>query len=378
MQCKFLDHGLAVTYNHSVMPCCTWERDKNWSQSNQINTVELVNWFSKEELQTAKETLARNEWPASCKRCEIKEAQGRHDSMRYNGNFAYSEYAPGDITLEIRPGNTCNFACQTCWPEASSRVANYYAQAGLISLADLDSRRIDNFDFLLPVASRIKNVVLLGGEPFYDKACLGFIKWAQQNLTSDLIVFTNGSVLDLEFLQTYKGKLIIVFSLDAVGRPAEYIRLGTVWSDVERNYQLVKSMHSVEVRVNITSSVYNYAHLEQLIDYLILDWPSVVTFGTPIQHNLLESVIPESMRKELIESMLRIISKLMAANIESGQKANAVNAIKSLAQNLQSVPWSEPNFSSWIKQTNTMDKLKGAYATDYCGFLQRLLEYKVY
>ena len=35
------------------------------------------------------------------------------------------QYIPtDDITLEIRPGNTCNFACQTCWPEASSRVHN--------------------------------------------------------------------------------------------------------------------------------------------------------------------------------------------------------------------------------------------------------------
>ena len=98
---------------------------------------------------------------------------------------------------------------------------------------------IDDFDFLLPVAKRIKNVVLLGGEPFYDKACLKFLSWAQDNLTANLMMFTNGSVVDLDFLQSYPGRITLVFSIDAVGPAAEYVRYGIVWEEFLKNYQSV-------------------------------------------------------------------------------------------------------------------------------------------
>jgi ubiquitin C-terminal hydrolase len=49
--------------------------------------------------------------------------------MRLNGDAAYSHYAQDELVLEIRPGNTCNLACQTCWPQASSRVTDYYRKA---------------------------------------------------------------------------------------------------------------------------------------------------------------------------------------------------------------------------------------------------------
>lgn len=57
--------------------------------------------------------LENDQWPAACTVCEKIEGQNRFDSMRYNGNQAYANYADNDITLEIRPRNTCNFACQT-------------------------------------------------------------------------------------------------------------------------------------------------------------------------------------------------------------------------------------------------------------------------
>ena len=184
MQCKFLKHGLAISYDHVVKPCCEWQQDSNYPIQNHISQVDLTTWHQKNKV--FEQQLASNEWPVACGQCQHREQQNRQDSIRLNGEQAYAHYNHNDITLEIRPGNVCNFSCQTCWPEASSRVSQHHAQAGLIEIKSVNSKQIDNFDFLLPIASRIKDVVLLGGEPFYDPDCKRFLSWAQQNLHSNI------------------------------------------------------------------------------------------------------------------------------------------------------------------------------------------------
>ena len=372
MECKFIKHGIALSYDQIVKPCCAWQVSNSWSETNHYQKIHFATWHQSPQIASVRQDIESDQWPRACSRCERIEAQGRVDSMRGNGNHAYADYNHDDITLEIRPGNTCNFACQTCWPEASSRVAQYHNQAGLINIKNLDSTRMDDFDFLLPIADRIRDVVLLGGEPFYDKSCLRFLSWAQQNLRSHLMMFTNGSVIDQDFLLTYPGRLTVIFSLDAVGEPAEYIRYGTVWSEVLENYLAVKSMANIQVRVNITCSVYNYMHLEPLIELLCTDWPAVVSFGVPHQPYLTEQSIPDHMRDTVTQSLQRVIDQLARAEIPTDQRSNAVNAVNSIIRNLDSVPFDAGQNQQFREFMAQMDRVKQIRAGDYCDFLGRL------
>jgi hypothetical protein len=231
---------------------------------------------------------------------------------------------------------------------------------------------MDNFDFLLPIADRIRDVVLLGGEPFYDKSCLRFLSWAQQNLKSNIMLFTNGSVIDQDFLQKYPGRLTVIFSLDAVGSSVEYIRYGTVWADVLKNYLAVRSMSHIETRVNITCSVYNYLHLEPLIDLLCTDWPPVVTFGIPYELYLTEQSIPVSMRQDIKQSLQRVVDRLNSTDIPQDQKSNAVNAVNSIIANLDSVEFDAASKQYLVDFIAKMDRVKNVQASDYCEFLGRL------
>jgi molybdenum cofactor biosynthesis enzyme MoaA len=372
MECKFIKHGIALSYDQIVKPCCAWETSDSWRQHNHYQKIDFATWHKSPQVVSVRQTIESDQWPQACSGCKRIEAQGRVDSMRGNGNHAYADYTHDDITLEIRPGNTCNFACQTCWPEASSRVAQYHNQAGLIDIKNLDSTRMDDFDFLLPIADRIRDVVLLGGEPFYDKSCLRFLSWAQQNLRSHLMMFTNGSVIDQDFLHTYPGQLTVIFSLDAVGEPAEYIRYGTVWSEVLENYLAVKSMANIEVRVNITCSIYNYMHLEPLIELLCTDWPAVVSFGVPHQPYLTEQSIPDHLRDAVTQSLQRVIDQLTRAQIPTDQRSNAVNAVNSIIRNLDSVPFDAGQNQQFREFMAQMDRVKQIRAGDYCDFLGRL------
>ena len=374
MECKFIKHGIALQYDQVVKPCCEWRLDDAWREQNHFSQVDLSTWHQSPQVVKFAKQLEDNVWPTPCVKCSTMEGQGRADSIRGNGNQSYKNYQKDDITLEIRPGSVCNFACQTCWPEASSRVADYYSRAGLVDIKDVNSNSVNNFDFLLPVVHRIRDVVLLGGEPFYDKSCLKFLSWAQQNLSANIMMFTDGSRIDLDFIKSYPGRLTLIFSLDAVGRPAEYIRYGTDWAQVIENYQLVRTLPNVETRVNITCSIYNYYYIEELIEFLVQDWPAVVSFGLPNQDHFKESVVPSQHRKALIDSLDRAVGMINTADIESGQKSNAVNALSSIIQNLHTLPWSESEHKKLTNFIDQMDKVKQITMKDYCEQLSNILQ----
>lgn len=377
MHCKFLQNGLAIDYNQVVKPCCIWRKDDQWRKDNLLTKVDLSSWHKSLQIQNLNQQLSQNSWPTGCSECQRIENDNRVDSMRGSGNQAYSHYQESDITLEIRPGNTCNFACQTCWPEASSRVAQFQQQAGLIKINSVDNAKLKNFEFLLPIASRLKDVVLLGGEPFYDRSCRAFIQWAQQNISANLTMFTNGSCIDFDFLENYRGKITLVFSIDAVGKSAEYIRYGCDWETVLNNYLQVRSMPNVETRVNVTCSVYNYSELPSVIQFLSKDWPSVVSFGAPIESWMRETTIPIELRPQLIaelETSARILAK---SNIEHGQKHNAVKAMYAIIKNLRELPWSSTNHRQWCNFVQALDTAKNAAAAEYVPILKEILNFKI-
>ena len=358
MQCKFLQHGISVSYDHVVKPCCYWTYDTEWAEQNHITHSDLSTWHQTPQVVKIQQELATGTWPANCQRCAHTEQQGRQDSGRGNSLSAYSEYKENDITLEIRPGSVCNFACQTCWPEASSRVAQYHHQAGLINIKNIDSTSIDNFEFLLPIIDRIQDIVLLGGEPFYDPSCQKFLTWAQKNLHTNITMFTNGSHVDWDWVDAYPGKITMVFSIDAVGPPAEYVRVGTNWSIVYSNFVKAQTHPKIQLRVNITASVYNYHLIEGVIDLLTPQWPTVVSFGTPHQLYMRESAVPVETRKELIQSLERCIDKIWQSQIESGQQHNAVNAIQSIINNFNQLTFYADLFQQLRQFVKSMDQVK--------------------
>jgi organic radical activating enzyme len=375
MDCKFFKHGIALSYDHVLKPCCEWRYDDTWSKENHLKIIDIASWHQSSQIKKNVNLMNDNRWPDHCISCKNTEESGRFDSMRGNGNHAYQHYQDDDITLEIRPGSTCNFACQTCWPNASSRVAQYYHRAGLIDIKNINSQSLDNFDFLIPIKHRIKDVILLGGEPFYDKSCQRFLDWALDNLSSRITMFTNGSKIDFEFVKKYSKKLCIVVSLDAIEKPAEYIRFGTEWSVVFSNYKNLKKYQNVERRVNITTSIYNYYYLLDLIELLCQDWPNCVTFGQPRQDWLNEYSLPTSFRTAVIDRLSVAIEFLSRANIETGQKQNAINAIKSIINNLlDKKPWN-PEATKKLKDfVQKMDQTKGVNLKDYCSFLHQVIE----
>jgi sulfatase maturation enzyme AslB (radical SAM superfamily) len=375
MECKFLTNGIAIQYHDFLKPCCTWRYDDAWVQNHNVNKIDIVKWHDHPDLVSARAQLAQGHWPKNCVDCQTVEEQGRQDSIRLNGASAYGDYKDTDITLEFRPGSVCNFACQTCWTPASTRVADYYKKAGVPDpFAGLIKNSFDDFDLILPIADRLRSIVVLGGEPFYDPKCREFLQWCQQHTPADLVAFTNGSCVDAEFVKNFPNKFTLVFSLDAVGKAAEYIRFGTDWPKVVENYNLVKSLPNVEVRVNITTSPYNFYYFIDVVDMLLDDWPSVVSFGPAIEEHLNERVIPLAVRRPIIDKLIKFLPRLESADIEKDQKANAVNAVKAIINNLETMEY-DPRVHAVFKDfVSKMDMVKKVRLQDHCPEIAGILE----
>ena len=374
MRCQFLKHGLAIDYNRLLRPCCSFHGDQTWRDQNQLNQVNLVTWHKRPQLQVLQHQLAAGEWPTACGVCREIESEGRGDSMRLNAESSYAHYQEDDITLEIRPGNICNFACQTCWPEASSRVTDFYLRAGIDIASDWTAGDdnlitvqqgrqpldLDKIDAVLP---RLRDIVVLGGEPFFDPDCKRFLSWlVEQKCTANLLIFTNGSCIDRSILEDYAGRITLIFSIDATGSEAEYIRFGTRWQDVLDNYYYCRGLDNLNTRVNITASTYNFHLIGPLVEWLAMDWPEVVSFGIASTVNntwfMDESVLPELSRAWVVEQLESSIQHLDAANIERYQKINAQNALSAIVDRLRHMPFDAIKHQKFIDFVAAMDRVK--------------------
>lgn len=376
MHCKFLQHGLAISYDTVTKPCCAFTYDKK----NSVNAydTDLSTYHDSDYIKSLSAQLENGTWPKECVRCQTNEEQGK-SSIRNDGNQAYKHYNDRDITLEIRPGNVCNFACQTCWPAASSRVTAFYQQAGLDVISPdngpsiNDTNDIVDYAFLEQIKHRIKDVILLGGEPFYDKNCIAFLQWATKNLSSNITLFTNTSVIREDIINSYPGTLTVVSSLDAVGKPAEYIRFGTEWADIEKNFKKLKEFNNVKNRVNITTSAYNFYYVSDVIEFLLDDWPEVVSFGNPKESKFKEWVVPQHMRKDVIGRLRSVIPKIETANIVLDQKQNAIMNLVSIIKNLEEQPYNKDQHNTLKEFSRKLDSVKRINSADYGSYLKELL-----
>ena len=376
MHCKFLKHGLAISYDNIVKPCCAFKYDKKNSTS--VYNTDLSTYHRGDYIESLSSQLENNVWPKECVTCRNDEQQHR-TSMRQNSNEAYKNYSDGDITLEIRPGNVCNFACQTCWPAASSRVTAFYQQAGLDVInpesgASInDTNNIVDYTFLEKIKHRIKDVIVLGGEPFYDKNCLAFLNWAIKNLSSNITLFTNTSIVREDIISSYPGTLTIVNSIDATGRPAEYIRFGTDWNVIEKNYKKLKTFKNIKNRVNITTSAYNFYYVSDVIEFVLNDWPEVVSFGTANEAKFKEWVIPLHMRENIISKLESTILKITRANVVLDQKQNAIMNCQAIIKNLKEQPYNKEQHLLLKEFSKKLDRVKKINSADYGDYLKELL-----
>jgi len=89
MECKFIRHGISLSYDHVLKPCCEWKYDQSWAVKNHIKIADISGWHQSHDVKKNADLLSNDQWPEHCTACQKTESQGRFDSIRGNGNQAY-------------------------------------------------------------------------------------------------------------------------------------------------------------------------------------------------------------------------------------------------------------------------------------------------
>lgn len=216
-----------------------------------------------------------------CKICWDTEESGMVSMRQQSLRNEHRQKTESDFTKEIAEnklkylvfdtGSQCNFACRTCGPWSSTGHAKEWKEK---HGQDWQQKVVDLNAILDQDLSEVKNIEVLGGEPFVNLAHLKVIDKIKDSNPYWLTYTTNGSVkLRQEILDKFKHfkAVNICLSIDATGKPFEYIRTLGKWESVESNIdsllQQKLTYKNLSVNCHITVSALNILYLKDLLDW---------------------------------------------------------------------------------------------------------------
>lgn len=337
-------------------PCCDYNIKSNKTPLEYWNSTELA------ALRT---TLEQGIWPAGCSSCKDKELKNQL-SLRQRSLQEYNIPAMPQVEyVDVRLSNKCNFACRTCEPIFSSRIAKessvnnlqeYYGYSLDKNYIEHSEQISQDLKTMLPT---IKKLMFTGGEPTYIKQFYDILDTCDENI--NLLVTTNASMIDEKFLSYAKRfpNLHITLSIDAVGKTAEYIRHGTVWNEIDQNIQKILELEC-SVMFNTVISAYSVLELEDLVDYIIANEQDAYGADMYICTNpihLHPCVLPRSIRNNLTTLLQNCIIKLSNSK-RAHDYNNAIHSLNDLIQQLDSVYLDSKKFIDFTKKLDNIRNQK--------------------
>jgi len=260
-----------------VRPCCIYP-ESNFLPNMQ--NVSLQQIFQGTEMQQLREQFLQGKRITQCNGCWDMEDQGiislrqRHLQLIGREYFGQLVNNPQITSLDIKPSNACNFKCRICGPGSSSLHAAEQAKHHNIIVKQSDYHVDKLFDQELPtLMNNLTNIDLYGGEPFFIKQILKFVKHCTDTGHSKhlrLHFNTNGSVYPEKIANCWQHfkHIDIQFSIDDLGERFELQRGGS-WQQVESNIQRFIDLDLPNMSLNIMPaiSIMNVFYIDELFEW---------------------------------------------------------------------------------------------------------------
>lgn len=348
---------LEIRNQGEINACCISQKS-----FGKVNQVDLQDAFNSQDIKNFRQQFLNNTRPPECNSCWQREDQGLTSnrvrllsSVKKDLLTTYLSN-PKIVSLDIKPGNTCNFKCRICNSKLSSQFAQEQAKYNNIPVesynwAESSTLTIDKIKKLLP---DIKNLDMYGGEPFLIKPLNNLIEHAVNTGVASQIRLhynSNGSTYPTELLKYWPHfkHVDIHFSIDNIGARFELER-GGKWEEVDRNItQLVKlNLPNVKISIMPAIGMMNIYYLDEL-----LSWCS--NLGLPINALYVLQPAPFALSKSNLtqEAKDAIIDKFSTSNWPEMQQ------ILKIIQN--QIPSDGEEFKKLIKH---FDKLRNQ---DFCS-----------
>jgi MoaA/NifB/PqqE/SkfB family radical SAM enzyme len=261
-------------------PCCHAERRIGQVGNCKNNTLAEI-WQDQPMNDLRYNMLNEIKSPA-CNRCyEQEEAgffSGRRSANKHHGHHIKKiESNPFEmIYWDIRFSNLCNLRCRSCGHTFSSQW--YQDQAKLAGpewkkthqvLNYAGRTEIDMWEQLEPHLDHVEQIYFAGGEPLLMEEHYRILdELVRRELFHVRLIYnTNFTHTDLKGRSVFEywkkfDSVAVGASLDGSGPRGEYIRKGTIWSEVEENRrQMLEICPKVDFYISPTLSILNAWHL---------------------------------------------------------------------------------------------------------------------
>ena len=262
-------------------PCCHAEMPEKVGNCQQQSMKEI--WSGDKMKQLRESMLEENAHPA-CTRCYEQETagffSGRKSANKHHGHQIKKGLEidpPFEMTYwDIRFSNLCNLSCRSCghifsssWYQDQLKLAGPNWGKGNKPLFWAGRHETDMIEQLYEHLDYVEQIYFAGGEPLMMDEHYLILEELERRGRFDVRLIYNTNFTKTKLKDRYvfdywkKFKSVAVgASLDAMGERAEYIRKGTVWSDIETNRKIMMDMcPNVDFYISPTLSIQNALHL---------------------------------------------------------------------------------------------------------------------
>lgn len=277
---------LSVDNDGTYHACCLYDGDLGSAHDQSFKEI-----FYGEKMESVRKSFLKNERIPECNSCWVLDDAGLKSNRANHMNLYHREFLsewidePKIRTLDLRPGNTCNFACRICDPNSSSMIAaeqlKFEVDPIRKNLLKIQSRerqwfdKLDSFnDEIYSMLPDIINFDFYGGEPFLQKNLYTLLeKIVNLGHASHirLHINTNGSIYPKNFLPLLKQyrEVDIAVSIDDIKERFELQRSNGAWKDVEANIKnLLKSTdEKFQVYLMPTINIQNILYIDELYNW---------------------------------------------------------------------------------------------------------------
>ncbi len=363
-----------VNPDGSVLPCCVADHHRHLGNVRS-NTLEEI-WNSEGYKNIRKKMLA-GESCDECKGCYQQEQRGV-ESVRQSKNKKYKEFMhfadktndDGSLDkmelkhFDIRWSNICNFKCRSCSSTYSSTWAQEDKSQGKTKEIFIIAGGLSNDDLYTQIESQlpsIKTFYFAGGEPLLTDKHYDILQYLIDSGNTDVEIEYNTNLSRLEYksksvldLWKHFSNISVNASLDSWGDRAEYIREGTIWSDVVSNIQRIKT-ETPYVRLSSGSviSVFNVFTVTDFLDYIFDNNLFDIKSYQPFFYNIINpnyygaEIINQDLKNQIID---KIRSKSYNKNIDK--------ELNKIVMYLENSVYNEQLRKQFILITDHYDKIR--------------------
>lgn len=338
--------GFSNDPDGKVRPCCLY-KDYIKDESGNVMYVQkhsMEEIFHSKFMINLRQQFREGKKPLGCNTCIMDEKNGHrskrqiytrnkdqsHDSLV---NFDDEPEYPNEFQVII--SNACNLKCRSCTPSHSNLWQAEFKRTFGHTGYDMPYGQSGDKNGLFwknrkQWYSTIKNLEIVGGEPFYiqqwneiweEMIELGFSKNIQLSMSSNSVIYSGDRLKHLTENFSFVG---IGLSIDGMGKVYNYLRHPGKWEEVSENiikYSNLRkdyNLENLDISISHTISWLNVYWIPEL-----KQWLDQNTYNLKFWYNLIHS--PEHMAlwalpypaKDVIREKL----------IDWAQDSNEVNGI---------------------------------------------------